>query len=91
MYRLVSKENKKTAERHDKKFTKLCVEKQIQDGIVENPDKLITNLSTYELSSNELEIVKLGLRYDVVTPPVESVILEDIWDQIKNVKVIKND
>ena len=62
MYRLVSKENKKTAERHDKKFTKLCVEKQIQDGIVENPDKLITNLSAYELSSNELEIVRLGLR-----------------------------
>ena len=29
MYRLVSKENKKTAERHDKKFTKLCVQKQI--------------------------------------------------------------
>ena len=41
---------------------------------MENPDKLITNLSAYELSSNELEIVKLGLRYDVVTPPVESVI-----------------
>ena len=60
VHRLVSKENKKTAERHDKKLTKLYVEKQIKDGIVENPHKLITNLSGYELSSKEIKILKLG-------------------------------
>ena len=79
--RLVSKENKKTVERHDKKFTKLYVEKEIKDGIVENPHKLITNLSGCELSSKEIEILKLGLRHGVATRPVESemfVILEDI-------------
>ena len=94
MLRLVSKENKKTVERHEKKFTKLYVEKQIKDGIVENSHKLITNLSGYELSSKEIEILKLGLRYDVATRPVASemiVVLEDIWDQIKNAKIIKND
>ena len=61
---------------------------------MENPHKLITNLSGYELSSKEIKILKLGLRHGVATCPVESemiVILEDIWDQIKNAKVIKND
>ena len=58
------------------------------------PHKLITNLSGYELLSKEIEIRKLGLRYDVATLPVESemiVILEDIWNQIKNMKAIKNE
>ena len=41
MLRLVSKENKKTFERHDKKFTKLYVGKEIKDGIVENPTNLL--------------------------------------------------
>ena len=63
---------------------------------MENPQKLITNFSGYEFSSKEIEILKLGLQHHlgVATHPVESemiVILEDIWDQIKNVKVIKND
>ena len=47
-----------------------------------------------ELSSKEIEILKLGLRHGVTTRPVELemiAILEDIWDQIKNAKVIKND
>ena len=94
VHRLVSKENRKTAERYDKKLTKLYVEKQIKDGIAEKPHKLITNLSRYELSSKEIEILKLGLRHGVATRPVESemnVILENIWDQIKNAKVIRND
>ena len=96
VHRLVSKENKKTknVERHKKKFTKLYVEKQIKYGIVETPHELITNLSGYELSSKEIRILKLGLRHGVAIRPVESemiVILEDIWDQIKNAKVIKND
>ena len=94
VHRLLSKENKKTVERHEEKFTKLYVEKQIKDGIVENPHKLITNLSGYELSSKEIEILKLGSQHGVASCPVESemiVIWEDIWNQIKNKKVIKND
>ena len=84
--------NKLSVERHEKSFTKLYVEKQIKDGIVENSHKLITNLSGYELSSKEIKILKPGLRYDVATRPVASemiVVLEDIWDQIKNAKVIR--
>ena len=93
MLRMVSKENKKTEKRYKKKFIQLYVEKQIKDGIVENPHKLITNLSGYEFSSKEIEILKLGLHHGVAIPPVQPemiVVLEDIWDQIKNVKVIKN-
>ena len=33
--------NKLSVERHEKSFTKLYVEKQIKDGIVENPHKLL--------------------------------------------------
>ena len=46
------------------------------------------------MSSREIEILKLGLRHGVTTRPVELemiAILEDISDQIKNAKVIKND
>ena len=46
------------------------------------------------MSSREIEILKLGLRHGVTTRPVElemNAILEDIWDQIKNAKVVKND
>ena len=70
------------------------MEKQIKDDIVENTHKLITKPSGYELSSKEMKILKLVLRYSVATRPVESemiVILEAIWDQIKNANVIKSD
>ena len=56
--------------------------------------KLIANLSGYEFSSKEIKILKLGLRHGVATRLIELemiVILKDIWDQIKNVKTIKND
>ena len=62
--------------------------------IVKSLSKHIANLSRYESSSKEIEILKLGLRHDVNTHPVESemiVILEDILYQIKSAKVIKND
>ena len=55
--------------------------------------KHIANLSGYEFSSKEIKILKLGLRHDVATHPVESemiIILEDILYQIKSAKVIKN-
>ena len=61
---------------------------------MENPDKFITNLSGYELPWKEVEILKLDLRHSLASRPVESeiiVISEDIWDKIKNAKVIEND
>ena len=53
------------------KASKLYVKKQVKDGIVENSHKLITNFCRYEFSSNEIQILKLGLRHGVVTRPVE--------------------
>ena len=63
--------NKLSVERHEKSFTKLYVEKQIKDGIVENPPQTITDLSGYELSSKEIEILKLGLEHGGAARPVE--------------------
>ena len=62
--------------------------------IAENPHKSYYKSFRLELSSKEIEILKLGLRHGVTTRPVELemiAILEDISDQIKNAKVIKND
>ena len=63
-------------------------------SVVKTPHKLITNLSGYELSAKEIKILKLGLQHGVAARPAESemiVISEDIWGQIENAKVIKND
>ena len=73
-------------------FTKLHVEKQTKDDIVESSHKLITNIFGYGLSSKEIGILKLGLQHGVCYSPVESekiLILEDVWEQIKLQKLSK--
>ena len=52
---------------------------------MQNPYKLIRNLSSNKLSSREIKILNLGLKHGVATSPVKSeVIMEDMWDQIKS-------
>ena len=81
---LVSKENKKTAEIRKKGLPSYMLKNKLKMVLWKAPHKLITDHSGYELSSKEIEILKLGLRYGVATRPVESemiVILKDICDQ----------
>ena len=61
------------------------MEKRIQEGIHNNPNDLITNLTNVTLSNNEIEILKYGLKHGLAIRPKESemiVIMEDIYEQI---------
>ena len=60
------------------------------DGLENNPNKLVINLTDYELSKDELNVLKLGLNYSVALRPKQSHILSELecmWDQIVKTKV----
>ena len=91
--RLIS--NKLSAEqlKHDKKLANLITEKRIQDGIHNNPNEVVTNLTDTTLSNYEIEILKYGLKHGVAIRPRDSemiVIMEDICDQIMRHNVVKD-
>ena len=67
----------------NKKLANLIIEKLIQDGIHNNPNKVITNLTDNILSHYEIEILKYSLKHDAAIRPKGSemiVIMEDIYD-----------
>ena len=73
-------------ERQNKKLDGLIMEKNIQDGLQNNPNNLISNLTGKTLSDTETEILKYGLKHSIATRPSEEemiVIAENIWDQIE--------
>ena len=57
------------------------MEKRIQEGIHNNPNNLIANLTNITLSNNEIKILKYGLKHCLAIRPKESeviVIMEDM-------------
>ena len=59
----------------------------MKDGLYNNPNNLITNLTGRILSDIEVEILKCGFKHGIATRPNEPevmVIAENIWDQIEN-------
>ena len=79
--------------RHDKKLANLIIGKRIQDGVHNNPNGVITNLTDTILSNYVIEILKYGLKHGVLIRPKESemiVIMEDIYDQIMEHNVVKD-
>ena len=48
------------------------VEKRIQDGIHNNPNKITTNSTDTTLSNNDIKVFKYGLKYGAVIRPKES-------------------
>ena len=62
------------------------MEKIIQDGLQNNPNNLIRNLTVKTLSDTETEIRKYSLKHGIATRPSQEeiiVIAENIWDQIE--------
>ena len=60
--------------------------KQAIDGLQENPNYVILNLSGQDLSDDQIDVLKLGLRHSFSTRPSElemMFISEDLWDQSK--------
>ena len=73
-------------ERQNKKLDGLIVEKNVQDGLENNPNNLISNLTDKTLSDTETEILKYGFKHGIATRPSEVemiVISENIRDQIE--------
>ena len=80
--RSVIKEVKLVLKRHQKKKDNLLKEKNELNDIYDNPNIVVTNLSSDVLSNEEYSTLKFGLKYGLATRPNESNILayaEDIW------------
>ena len=68
----------------------LIINKRIHDGVKENPNDLITNLAGVELTPDEIDVLKLGIRYGIASRPSEEemvCVMEEIWDQISKKKL----
>ena len=92
--RSVLKDEKKIIKRHGKKLDSLIKEKNKENNIHENPNHFVTNLSSHDLSNEELGILKFELKYGLATRPNESNILsyaEDIWEQIEKANICRNE
>ncbi|XP_066913068.1 uncharacterized protein [Clytia hemisphaerica] len=84
---------KKTKSRHQKKLDALIINKRVLDGIAPNPNSIITNLTDFELTETEIEVLRLGLKHGVLLRPKESemiVIAEDIWYQINRKNALQD-
>ena len=78
---------------HKKKMSFLIAEKKRRDGLEMNPNKLVINLTNYELNAEELNVLKLGLNYSIALRPKEPRILtevETLWDQIVKKGLLKD-
>ena len=83
----------KAREIHDKKFDRLLFDKRIREGICSNPNTLITNLTSFDLTDEEVEILKYGLKHGIAIRPKEPemfAIAEDIWNQISTKNAYKD-
>ncbi|XP_046863199.1 uncharacterized protein LOC124456940 [Xenia sp. Carnegie-2017] len=83
----------KVKERHSKKMDNLLATKSTIDGLEENPNNVILNLTNQNLSPEQIEVLKLGLRHGFATRPNELEMLsvaEDIWDQIARLNQFKD-
>ena len=91
--RLQSNVCKRTTQRHEKKLDALTVNKHIMDGMKPNPNELVTNLANFELSANELSVLRLGLKHGLLVRPKESemiAVVEDVWNQIIQRNALKD-
>ena len=70
---------------HSQTLSVLIEIKRTSDGITDNPNEIIINVTNRSFLSDELEVLKLGLRYGLATRPNQLEIMavaEDVWRQI---------
>ena len=70
--RLQSNRCKVVLARHEKKLDALIINKRIHDGVNNNPNSIITNLSNVELNEDEICVLKVGLKHGLLVRPHES-------------------
>ena len=91
--KLEEKQTKVIKDRHLKKFDALLVNKCIQDGIRNNPNKLITNLTNTDLTDEEVLILHFGLKHGLLLRPKEPemiAVMEDVWNHISRQDILKD-
>ena len=84
--RAVYKNENIIMKQHLKKFNALLHERNKQDGLTSNPNRIITNLSSHILSNDEYNVLQYNLKHGISTSPKSSTVFaysEDIWDQYR--------
>ena len=90
--KLVNSEKATAKMRKDSKLTRLVLDKRNEEGIEDNPNLTITNLTNEPLNEEDLNVLKLGLKYGIALRPRESDLVvkgETLWDQIVNKQLLK--
>ena len=90
--RLPNHEKNKIVSRHKKKLARLIELKRTSDGIADNPNETIVNLTGETLTIEQIGVLKLGLRYGLATRPNQFEIMsvaENVWDQISRLNIFK--
>ena len=83
--RLQSNRCKTVLARHEKKLNALIINKPMHDGINNNSNSIIINLSNVKLNEDEICVLKVGLKHGLLIKPRESemiVVMENAYDQI---------
>ena len=90
--KLVSSEEAVIKQRKNEKLKRLINIEEIEDGICDNPNLVITNLTGDLLSEDEIEVLKLGLKYGIALRPRENDLIvkgEVLWDQVQRKELLK--
>ena len=90
--RLLENELAKVKQRHGSKFDKLVVEKALKNGIEQNPNEVISNLTGEDLTNEEKEVLSYGLKHGVATNVKEEDIIpvvEAFYGKLLDIKIIK--
>ena len=86
---------KKITTRHSHKLQRLLDIKVASEKLETNSNEAIVNLSRKLLSTEQIDILKLGLRHDLATRPNSSEMIinvavsEDIYDQLERKQIWK--
>ena len=81
-----SKEERKWIKTHNKKLDGLISHKKEISGINQNPNSIITNLSSRTINNEEYKILTSGLNHGIGVSAKQNDILahsEALWDQLK--------
>ena len=77
---------------HEKKFNNLYRNKQKEEGVKENLNNTIWNLTTRVLSNEEYQVLRYGLNHALATYQKQNDILtsvKSVWDQINKKNICK--
>ena len=72
---IITKDESKWIRTHNEKVDNLISEKKAINGISENPNLVITNLSSCNLNNNEYKILTYGLQHGIAKSPKQNDIL----------------